>query len=89
MDTNHIFHTATSGLNGLAKRVKLIMTHFTGKIEILGINEVDGIQNIYLKYHQARDPNMINKIFTFPVSTNQYWLDDIPEAHFLYKNKVL
>ena len=86
MKTNETFLNATKGLNGLAKRVKLIMTHFTGKIEILGINEINGTKNIFLKYHQARDPNMIGNIYYFPIKNNAYWLDDIPEAKFLYKS---
>lgn len=84
IETNNIFNDATRGLNGLSKRVKLIMTHFTGKIEILGVQDIDGIPSIYLKYHQARDPKMINKIYNFPITKNDYWLDDIPEANFLY-----
>ena len=84
--TNEIFLNATKGLNGLAKRVKLIMTHFTGKIEILGVDEMNGTQNIYLKYHQARDPNMIGNIYHFPINNDAYWLDDIPEAKYLYKS---
>ena len=87
INTNETFLNATKGLNGLAKRVKLIMTHFTGKIEILGINEINGFKNILLKYHQARDPNMIGKIYYFPIKNDAYWLDDIPEADFLYNSK--
>lgn len=83
--TNNIFQDATKGLNGLAKRVKLIMTHFTGKIEILGIKNVDGNQNVFLKYHQARDSNQIGQIYNFPIEDNHYWLDDIPEANYLCK----
>ena len=86
MKTNEIFLNATNGLNGLAKRVKLIMTHFTGKIEILGVDEINGNQNIFLKYHQARDPNMIGKIYHFPIKNDAYWLDDISEAKFLCKS---
>ncbi len=85
LKTNEIFLNATKGLNGLAKRVKLIMTHFTGKIEILGVDDINGNQNIYLKYHQARDPNMIGNIYHFPIKNDAYWLDDIPKAKFLYK----
>lgn len=82
--TNEIFLNATKGLNGLAKRVKLIMTHFTGKIEILGVKEINGHQNIFLKYHQARDPNFIGQIYHFPINKNAYWLEDIPEAKELW-----
>lgn len=89
MHTTRTFHTATNGLNGLAKRVKLIMTHFTGKIEILGVEELNSTTNIFLKYHQARNPELVNRIFTFPINDRQYWLDDIPEAEFLYQDNKL
>ncbi|MCJ7801940.1 MAG: 4Fe-4S cluster-binding domain-containing protein, partial [Candidatus Marinimicrobia bacterium] len=82
--TNEIFLNATKGLNGFAKRVKLIMTHFTGKIEILGVKEINGYQNIFLKYHQARDPNLIGQIYHFPINKNAFWLEDIPEAKELW-----
>ena len=82
--TNDIFLNTTKGLNGLAKRVKLIMTHFTGKIEILGVKIINGNQNILLKYHQARDPNQIGRIYNFPINKNAYWLEDIPDAKELW-----
>ena len=88
LETNQLFLEATKGLNGLAKRVKLIMTHFTGKIEILGIDEINGYQNMFFKYHQARNPNMIGKIYHFPIKEDAYWLDDIPEAKFLCKSDI-
>jgi len=86
LETNEIFLNATKGLNGLAKRVKLIMTHFTGKIEILGVDSINGNKNIFFKYHQARNPDMIGNIYHFPIRHNAYWLDDIPEAEFLLKS---
>jgi lysine 2,3-aminomutase len=58
--------------NGHSKRFKYIMSHKTGKIEILGIFE----DEIYFKYHQAKNRKRLGKIFTRPVDKNAGWLDD-------------
>jgi lysine 2,3-aminomutase len=58
--------------NGHSKRFKYIMSHRTGKIEILGIFE----DEIYFKYHQAKNRNRLGKIFTRPVDESAGWLDD-------------
>jgi len=62
-------------LNGHSKRFKYIMSHRTGKIEILGIMD----DEIYFKYHQTKNPNDLGKIFKRDISINNKagWLDDI------------
>lgn len=76
--TCEIVLEATRGLNGLAKRVRLIMSHYTGKVEIVGVGQVGGKRHVYLRYHQARDEAMIGKIFCYPLPDTAYWLDDLP-----------
>lgn len=76
-ETCKIFLEATRGLNGLAKRPQLIMAHFSGKIEILGTNFIDGKRYIYLKYHQARDESVIGNVLSFSLPDNAYWFDDL------------
>ena len=73
-----IFTDATRSLNGLAKRARFIMAHFSGKIEILGTETIGSEKRIFLRYHQARDEKRIGKIFSFPLPDNAYWLDDLP-----------
>lgn len=60
-------------LDGHAKRFRYIMSHKTGKIEIVGIigNE------IYLKYHQSRDPKDAGKFFKKKINKKATWLDDL------------
>jgi L-lysine 2,3-aminomutase len=58
--------------NGHSKRFRYIMSHRTGKIEILGIFD----DEIYFKYHQAKSRNKIGKIFKKPVDETAGWLDD-------------
>ena len=73
-----LFDSATRGLNGLAKRVKFIMAHFSGKIEVLGTETCSGKRWIYLKYHQARNEALIGKVMSFPLPSEAYWFDDLP-----------
>lgn len=74
-----IFSEATRGLNGLAKRAKLIMAHASGKIEILGMEEMRGKRQIFLKYHQARQADLMGRIFWSDLPDDAYWLEDLPD----------
>ncbi len=67
-----IVEKAKEHCNGHSKRFKYIMSHKTGKIEILGIFN----NEIYFKYHQAKDRENLGKIFTRPVDEDAGWLDD-------------
>jgi lysine 2,3-aminomutase len=67
-----IVEKAKEHCNGHSKRFKYIMSHKTGKIEILGIFE----DEVYFKYHQAKDRENLGKMFTRPVDENAGWLDD-------------
>ncbi len=60
-------------LNGPSKRFRFIMSHDSGKIEILGID--DG--QIFFKYHQARDEERIGEIFSHKMIAGAGWLDDL------------
>jgi lysine 2,3-aminomutase len=58
--------------NGHSKRFRYIMSHKSGKIEILGIIE----DEIYFKYHQAKNRKNLGKIFKRKVDDEAGWLDD-------------
>jgi KamA family protein len=68
-----IVEKAKEHCNGHSKRFKYIMSHKTGKIEILGIFG----NKIYFKYHQAKDRKKLGKIFTRQVDEKAGWLDDL------------
>lgn len=70
-----IYQDAINQVSGLAKRTKYIMSHSTGKIEIVGFEG----DNIYLKYHQARDPENLGRFFNLPWKPGAMWLDDLKE----------
>ncbi|MER8640658.1 lysine 2,3-aminomutase [Mesorhizobium sp. M1365] len=64
-------------LSGIQKTFKYIMSHYTGKIEILDL-VADG--RVYMRYHQNKTPEKIGKIFSRPYLEGACWLDDLPEA---------
>lgn len=68
----NIIEKAKMTCNGHSKRFKYIMSHKTGKIEILGIMNGD----IYFKYHQAKDRNNLERLFKRKMDMKATWLDD-------------
>lgn len=69
----NIVREAKKKLNGHSKRFKYVMSHKTGKIEILGIRD----DYIYFKYHQAKDPKNHNRFFRKKLIKTAGWLDDL------------
>lgn len=67
-----IIEEAKAKCNGLSKRFKYIMSHKTGKIEILGIMD----DEIYFKYHEAKDRKNLGVMFKRQVDEKAGWLDD-------------
>lgn len=64
-------------LSGIEKTFKYIMSHYTGKIEILDLGE-DG--RVYMRYHQNKDRERIGRTFSRPHVDGACWLDDLPEG---------
>ncbi|MFX0055358.1 MAG: KamA family radical SAM protein [Promethearchaeota archaeon] len=74
-DGYRIVEEAKGLLNGHSKRFRYIMSHHTGKIEILGI--LDG--KFLFKYHQAKNSSDQGRIFTRKVDKTSAWLDELVE----------
>ncbi|MER9191416.1 condensation domain-containing protein [Mesorhizobium australicum] len=72
-----IAHGITRRLSGIQKTFKYIMSHYTGKIEIL---DVGGDGRVYMRYHQNKTPEKIGRIFSRPLLEGACWLDDLPEG---------
>ena len=68
-----IVEEAKTRLSGHGKRFKYVMSHKTGKIEILGIMNYE----IYFKYHQAKDPKNSGKFFKKKLIKTACWLDEL------------
>lgn len=68
--------------SGLAKRARFVMSHATGKIEVVGKTA----HHIIMRYHQAADPANIGKTLVFSSDPMARWFDDYrlhanPENH--------
>ena len=63
-------------LSGIQKTFKYIMSHYTGKIEILDLGEDN---RLYMRYHQSPDARKIGRVFSRPYREGACWLDDLPE----------
>lgn len=74
-DGYYIFENAKKKIKAhiLCKRLKYIMSHRTGKIEIIGILG----KKIYFKYHQAKDPRDLGEFFSKKLDNKATWLDDL------------
>lgn len=68
-----LFDRARAGLNGLSKRARLVMSHATGKLEIVGLDE----RYIYFRYHRSRNPGDESRMMIFRRNDQAYWLDDL------------
>jgi len=70
-----IIEQAKSLVSGLAKRARFVMSHATGKIEIVGKTE----KRVYFKYHRAANDEDSGRFLVFKSNPNAYWLDDYDE----------
>jgi lysine 2,3-aminomutase len=70
-----IVEQAKSLVSGLAKRVRFVMSHSSGKIEIVGKTE----DFVYFKYHRAADDLESGRFLVLLSNPNAYWLDDYAE----------
>lgn len=71
-----IFREALRRGAGLARRARFVMSHETGKIEILAVDE----RNIYLRYHRAKDAELRGRFLIYQRNDAAYWLDDLVPA---------
>jgi lysine 2,3-aminomutase len=70
-----IFERARTACSGLAKRARFVMSHASGKIEVVGKTE----GAVYFKYHQAADPADRGRFMVFRSNPEAYWFDDYTE----------
>lgn len=68
-----IFSEALRRGSGLARRARYVMSHETGKLEILAVDD----QYIYLRYHRAKDPALRGRFMIYKRNDEAYWLDDL------------
>jgi KamA family protein len=69
----HIFQEALRRGSGLARRARFVMSHATGKIEIMAVDE----SRIYARYHRAKDPENRGRFMIFERNDDAQWLDEL------------
>lgn len=69
-----IVRETNARLSGIQKTFRYIMSHYTGKIEILDVS----YDRIWMRYHQNPQPEHIGRIFSRPLREDACWLDDLP-----------
>ncbi len=74
-----IIEKVKANCNGIGKQFRYIMSHKTGKIEIIGIFN----NEIYFKYHQAKNRKNLGKIFKKTVDDRAGWFDDFKDRDLL------
>ena len=70
-----IIEQAKSMVSGLAKRVRFVMSHASGKIEIVGKTK----ERVYLKYHRAFRDQDSGRFMVFKSNPDACWFDDYDE----------
>ncbi|MFH1834485.1 MAG: KamA family radical SAM protein [bacterium] len=79
-----IFEKSRMNCSGLAKRARLVMSHSTGKIQILGRTS----DHIYMRYHRAADPDQKGRFLVLRSNPEALWFDDYDDAvtHYSVEN---
>jgi L-lysine 2,3-aminomutase len=71
-----IIQKSWKACSGLAKRARFVMSHATGKIEMVGKTA----EHVFMRYHQAADPANIGKFMVFKSNPVARWFDDYRHA---------
>ena len=75
-DGYEIFEAARNKCSGLAKRARLVMSHETGKVEMVGMS--DG--QVFFKYNRSANVENNARFLVFESNPDAYWFDDYEEA---------
>ena len=72
----NIVQEAHSRCSGIAKRARYIMSHKTGKIELVGRTA----KHVFMRYHQAASPDKRNSMLVYRPNPKARWLDDYKQG---------
>jgi lysine 2,3-aminomutase len=71
-----IFRETIRRGSGLARRPRFVMSHATGKIEIVGVDA----RYIYLRYHRSQNLAEQGRLLVYHRDDTAFWLDDLEPA---------
>ena len=69
-----IFSEAVRTCSGLAARARYVMSHKTGKVEIVGLTD----DKIVFHYHRCPDKSVRGRVLIMKRNPNALWFDDYP-----------
>jgi L-lysine 2,3-aminomutase len=75
-----IIEQAKALVSGLAKRARFVISHSTGKVEVMGKTG----DYVYFKYHRAADDIESGRFLVLASNPDAYWLDDYDEMIAVY-----
>jgi KamA family protein len=78
-----ILQKSYQACSGLAKRARFVMSHATGKIEVVGRSA----GHVFMRYHQAADRENIGKFMIFKSNPVARWFDEYRHALTDYEPK--
>ena len=89
-----IYRHAFNQVSGICRTVKgPSMSCNPGKVNVVGVSEVNGEKVFVLNFLQGRDPNWVGKPFFAKYDPNAIWIDDLEpafgESKFFYDNAYL
>ncbi len=73
-----IFERAKARVSGLAKRARFVMSHASGKIEVVGLTH----DLIFFKYHRSARREDSGRFLAFKRNPDAYWFDDYSDPVF-------
>lgn len=71
-----MFEEARSRCSGLAKRARIVMSHESGKVEVIGLTE----EHVCFKYMRSVEADNNGRLLMFKRNHQAYWFDDYAEA---------
>jgi len=72
VESYQIFEESQKYIAGTAKRARFVMSHSSGKIEVIGLDD----SHIYLRYHRSPDPEENGALIVARRNDDGYWLED-------------
>ncbi len=84
-ESYEIFEQARENSSGLAKRARLVMSHATGKIEIVGLTD----RHVFFKYLRAAVEDDNSRFLIFERDPSALWFDDYKEAIEIQEARAL
>lgn len=89
-----VYKKAYNQVSGLARTVRgPIMSSNPGKVQILGVSEIDNQKMFVLRFVQGRNPNWVGKPFFAKYNPNAIWLNDLEpiagKEQFFFEQKKI